>query len=166
MHQKNLVFPSILVSLLGVLTFCDVALGQDSWEDRMKIKGDLRYRLELIAKDGDDARYRNRLRARVALHAQVVDSLDVIIGAGSGSSDDPGSNNQSFTDAFTSKPLWLDLAYFDFHPSLIKGFSVLGGKMKNPFVRPGNSKLVWDPDLNPEGLALNYQRRFGSMGGR
>ena len=59
------------------LLFCGAAPGQEkeeSWTDRIKLKGDFRYRLELIAKDGDDTRYRNRLRLRAALHAKVLGS--------------------------------------------------------------------------------------------
>src|SRR5690606_16051443 len=32
---------------------------------------------------------------------------------------------------------------------------LIGGKMKQPFVTPGQS-LFWDGDINPEGLALKF----------
>ena len=73
------------------------------------------------------------------------------------------SNNQSLDAAFSSKPLWLDLGYFDYHPCDAAGLHVLGGKMKNPLYTVGKSELLWDPDLNPEGLALQVQPDLGTV---
>jgi hypothetical protein len=72
------------------------------------------------------------------------------------------SSNQTLGNAFSSKPIWLDLGYFDYHPGC-GVLHLLGGKMKNPFYAVGKSELLWDPDLNPEGLALKYQPKFGSV---
>lgn len=132
-----------------------------SWTDGIKLKGDFRYRFELIDTDDSDLRYRHRIRARVGIFAEVLDSLDVGIQLGSGSSDDPVSNNQTLTQAFSSKPIWIDLAYVDWHPGALEGFSLVAGKVKNPFYTVGKSELIWDPDLNPEGLAFSYQHAFG-----
>jgi hypothetical protein len=101
------------------------------------------------------------VRARFGLHAAVVDGLDAIVGLGTGSSDDPVSNNQSLDSAFSSKPIWLDLAYFDWHPGFAEGVHIYGGKMKNPLYKVGKSELLWDADFNPEGLALAAQPAFG-----
>lgn len=137
------------------------------WTDHLKVKGDLRYRVEMIKKDDGDLRYRHRVRARPAIVATVFDDLSATIGLGTGgtaSSDDEGdavSNNQTLGHGFSSKYIWLDLAYFDYHPSWFKGFQVLGGKMKNPLYRVGKSELLWDPDLTPEGLSIAYKRQFG-----
>ena len=47
------------------------------------------------------------------------------------------------------------------HLASDRGFrSVTGGKMATPFFRPGNHHLIYDNDLNPEGLALRYRRRL------
>ncbi|MCP4677227.1 MAG: hypothetical protein GY854_17265 [Deltaproteobacteria bacterium] len=131
------------------------------WTDYIRIKGDFRYRFEMIDKDEKDLRYRHRIRARLGVHAKIIDDLGVVVQLGTGGSDDPVSNNQSLTEAFSSKPLWLDLAYFDWHPSFADGLKLVGGKMKNPFYRVGKTELQWDPDMNPEGLALSYNRAFG-----
>jgi hypothetical protein len=131
------------------------------WYDRIHLKADLRYRIEMI-KDGDtELRYRHRIRARAGVFADVLDSLSAGVQLGTGGADDPVSNNQSMTEAFSSKPIWLDLAYFHWHPSgWIDDVNLWGGKMHNPYVRVGKSELLFDPDLNPEGLALNLGHRF------
>ena len=59
------------------------------------------------------------------------------------------------TDSFSRKDAYIDLAYFDYHPELIDGLRLVGGKMENPFYRV--SDLVFDNDLNPEGVALKYK---------
>jgi hypothetical protein len=136
---------------------------EPQWSDRIEPIGDLRYRLETIDQQGDDLRHRHRIRARFGFDVMVLDGLDVVVGLGTGSSDDPVSNNQSLDEAFTSKPIWLDLAFFDYHPAFVEGVHAFGGKMKNPLCTVGKSELLWDPDLNPEGLALRVQPAFGTL---
>lgn len=127
-----------------------------SWAEKVKFSGDLRYRHEFFDRPGRRDRSRHRIRARLQMHAKPSEDLDVVFRLASGSSPDPVSTNQTLTDAFSSKNLWLDLAYFDWHPETLGGLHILGGKMKNPFVPPGGSDLMWDGDLNPEGLGLAY----------
>ena len=127
-----------------------------AWAEKVKFSGDLRYRHEFF--DVEDDRYhrnRQRIRARLKMHAKPSDELDVIFRLASGS-DDPVSTNQTLGGAFSSKRLWLDQAYFNYHPDALAGVHVLGGKMANPFHRPQGSQLIFDGDLNPEGLALTY----------
>ncbi|HIJ72134.1 MAG TPA: hypothetical protein HPP87_12365 [Planctomycetes bacterium] len=137
------------------------------WIENVKISGDLRYRHESIdaesGGDWDQGHNRNRIRARIGIEARVNDETDVIFRLASGSAD-PVSTNQTLADSFSSKELWLDLAYFDWHPASIKGFNAFGGKMANPFYRVGKNQLIWDSDLNPEGLAANYVMPFGENG--
>ncbi len=136
---------------------------EKSWTDYIEIEGDFRYRIEVIDVEGEDLRYRHRLRLRPVLRATVVDGLEAVIRLGSGQSDTPLSDNQTFTDAMSTKPLWLDLAYVSYRPPPIDGLQLLAGKFKNSFTRVGKSELVWDPDLNPEGLGLTYQPSFGML---
>ncbi|OHB59318.1 MAG: hypothetical protein A2167_05835 [Planctomycetes bacterium RBG_13_46_10] len=129
------------------------------WVEKVKISGDFRYRHERIDeektasavrwKDGID---RDRIRARLMIEAMVNDDWGLGFRLASGSAD-PVSTNQSLEDSFSSKTLWLDLAYFHWHPQSLKGTNVFGGKMKNPFYRVGSNQLIWDSDLNPEGIA-------------
>jgi hypothetical protein len=39
--------------------------------------------------------------------------------------------------------------------------NVVGGKIKNPFLTVGKNQLIWDSDLNPEGIAAQYGLALG-----
>jgi hypothetical protein len=130
-----------------------------NWVKNIKISGDLRYRHESIdaETDGDWAKGRNRhrVRARLNIDAKLDEEWDVGIRLASGSAD-PTSTNQTLDESFSSKDFWLDLAYFDWHPLSMEGLNLYGGKMKNPFYKVGKTELIWDGDLNPEGIAAKY----------
>ena len=139
------------------------------WAGKVAITGDIRYRYEMIADDTANAagvqstadRYRDRIRARLAVTAKATDSLTVGIGLATTENNDPRSSNQTLTNAFSRKALDLDLAYFDW--KFASWGDLIGGKMKQPFFKPGQS-LFWDNDINPEGLALTFNSGiwFGS----
>ncbi len=127
------------------------------WLKRIKIFGDLRYRYENIGADNDGYpnRSRNRFRMRVGLKAKVNEQWDAGFRLASGSKE-PVSTMQTMSNSFSSKDIWLDRAYIDYHPSAIKNLHITGGKMANPFYRVGKNQLIWDSDVNPEGLAGRY----------
>lgn len=132
-------------------------LASDSWFNRVTYKADIRNRYEYIDQRGREVRNRNRLRLRAAFKMQVNDTLDFSFGLASGD-DNPNSTNQSFDNAFSTKDIRLDLAYFNWQ--LNDEFTLTGGKMKNPFYRPARNPILWDNDLNPEGLALSFDNNF------
>ncbi len=124
-----------------------------AWVNAITVKGDLRVRFEGIDDDAKDyTRTRSRVRARIGAYADVNDDVDVGISLASGSSD-PSSSNQTLDGAFTSKAIWLDLAYVKWD-IMSSGVDFIGGKMKKPFICV--SDLIWDGDVNPEGGALSY----------
>lgn len=144
------------------------------WADKIKISGDLRYRHEHIdAETGTtDVRWKNgrdreRIRARLMFEAMINDEWDVGFRLASGEREvlaseedlfaDPISSNQTLKQLFSSKDVWIDLAYFTWHPDTISGLNVLGGKVKNPFYNVGNNQLIWDTDLNPEGIGVKHK---------
>ena len=57
---------------------------------------------------------------------------------------------------FNRKPIGIDRAFFSW--AATEQLTFTGGKIANPFFRPGNHHLIYDSDLNPEGLALRYGR--------
>ena len=130
------------------------------WIEDVKLGGDFRLRYDNIYDDSEDD-YRNRLRIRVRLNliAKVNDEIDLHFRLASGSNS-PISTNQTLDDAFSSKSIWLDHAYFDYHPDWLEGLDIWGGKMNNPFYRPHGNQLIWDNDLNPEGIAVKYKKDF------
>jgi hypothetical protein len=145
------------------------------WASRVKFKGDLRVRSdrlesERVAGSGETAtvedaadRDRARFRARLAAEAKVTDTTKVGFGLASGDGD-PRSSNQTFTNANSTKSVYIDLAYADW--AFAPGARFVLGKQKQPYWRSGQS-LFFDNDLNPEGVAVTYERDmfFGSAYG-
>jgi hypothetical protein len=131
------------------------------WVEKVKISGDFRYRYDNIdAESGGEwtkGVNRNRIRARLNIIGKVNDEVDLGFRIASGSAD-PVSTNQDLENSFSSKDIWLDRAYFDWHPDMFTGFSFIGGKIPNPFYTAGDNQLIWDADLNPEGLAVKYEK--------
>ena len=115
----------------------------------------------MIRESATADRYRDRIRMRVSAQVQAAENISVGIGFATGEGGDPRSTNQTLGDVFSGKSLDLDLAYFSW--AIRRGVQLIGGKMKQPFFKPGQS-LFWDDDVNPEGLALTFERGvlFGS----
>lgn len=150
---------STLVVVASLIT--SSACAGDWWES-VSVKGDLRYRHEMIDTEDNDARHRHRVRARVAVTGQVNSNTKAVVQIATGS-DDPVSTNQTLGDGFSSKSVVLDLAYFEMtHPEL-PGLKVTGGKFNNPFYKPGKSELLWDSDFNPEGGVATFSRDFENV---
>ena len=127
----------------------DERMAAVSWAERMRWKGDFRYRYENIDEEGKDGRNRSRIRARTHLEADLSPTLEVGIGLATGG-DDPVSSNQTIGGGGSSKDIKIDLAYFDW--SGLANTSITGGKFKNYLIRPGGKGLRWDGDWRPEGL--------------
>ena len=140
------------------------AVAQEDWTDRVSFKGDLRLRYEAIDEDGEEDRNRMRFRTRFGLNAKVSDDVNFVFQLASGGGN-PVSTNQTFDDGFSTKDIGVDLAYVDWR--IRDGLNFYGGKMKNPLYKAGGVPLVWDSDLNPEGLAMKFTSGgfFGTAGG-
>ena len=65
---------------------------------------------------------------------------------------DPTTTNQTFT-GFQKYPIWIDQAYARWTPKCAPGLAVTAGKMPNPWE---TTDLVWDPDINPDGVWVRY----------
>jgi hypothetical protein len=139
------------------------------WVRNVKISGDFRYRHEnLDSENASTGRWnkgvnRHRMRARLMVEAMVNNDWDLVFRIASGSDKSPISTNQDLEDSFTKKDVWLDLAYFNWHPATMEGLKVFGGKMKNAFYRAGKNELIWDTDLNPEGIAVQYVMHLSNV---
>ena len=156
---------AFLTSLLAAsLIVCAPAVAQDDWTDRLTLKGDVRLRHETIDEDGEEERSRMRFRARLGLSAKVTDDVKVVVQLATGG-DNPVSTNASFDGGFSRKDIGVDLAYVDW--KIRDGVNFYGGKMKNPLFRAGSVPLLWDGDLNPEGLAVKFTSGgfFGTAAG-
>ncbi|MCX5812081.1 MAG: putative porin [Proteobacteria bacterium] len=128
-----------------------------------KFKGDLRLRGELSdrAETSSGTRERARYRLRLGTETAITDQVTVGVGLGSGeyastlagANGNARSQNQTMSDAFTRKPLWIDYAYAKYEPT--KWFSIVGGKFNNPVWQPSDFLLT--KDINPEGAAINLR---------
>lgn len=121
----------------------------------LRFAGDLRYRHETINEEGEAERNRHRIRARFGVTADVTANVRLGLQLASGT-DDPISANQDLDTGFNRKQIGIDRAFFSWAPTDELTFT--GGKFANPFFRPGSHHLLYDSDLNPEGLALRYAR--------
>ncbi|HMU90958.1 MAG: putative porin [Pseudomonadales bacterium] len=97
-------------------------------------------------------RDRLRLRARLGMLARLSDEWSGGVRLATGSNSDRVSTNQTLGQDFNKYTLLLDRAYLKFDPT--DWLSLTGGRIPNPWF---STDLVWDEDLNFEGLAANFR---------
>jgi len=146
------------------------------WVQNTTLKGDfrLRYAYNHVNGGTESDKQRARLRLRVGFETKVNDKLTLGVGLATGlsssndsrtdgtgnlTSDYARSANQTFTGAFSKKPINLDLAYAKYTPQPWASF--VGGMMVNPFWDP-EGKFVWDDNIRPEGFALLLNKSWDS----
>ncbi|QXI37193.1 putative porin [Pseudomonas xantholysinigenes] len=135
-----------------------------AWAAKTQIKGDVRLRYEDVNVDNPNSRSgnqdRERVRARVGFYSEINPQVDAGVRVATGSSSDARSTNQSLDNYFDKKSLWVDLAYLDWHPTAVPNLHLIGGKMMQPWVSMGD--IIWDSDINPEGVAVTYKTNLGA----
>ncbi|RYG37705.1 MAG: hypothetical protein EON93_03225 [Burkholderiales bacterium] len=100
-------------------------------------------------------RQRSNYRARLAFSAEVNDMVTVGLRLASGDDASPVSTNSTLGEAFYKDAIWIDRAFVDVEP--IKGVNITAGRMPNPFY---STDMIWDADINPEGLAISGKHNF------
>lgn len=106
-------------------------------------------------------RDRLRIRARLGLDAEISKGVDAGFRIATGSLSDPVSTNQTLGNTNRPYQLVLDQAYLRWRGDA-QAITAFGGRMPNPFL---STDLVWDADLNFDGLALRIApRHFGDEG--
>lgn len=128
-----------------------------SWAKDIKLKADMRYRYE--HSDIEDSRNKNRqrVRARIGLEGKAND--EVTLGFRLSTGADANSGNQTLGDQWDDKEIYLDLAYINYAPVAVDGLDVTLGKFKYPWYVA--TDLLWDGDVNPEGIAATYETKVG-----
>lgn len=126
------------------------------WVKDMKVSGDFRYRYENVEVDGGNNQDRQRVRLRVGIAGQANDFVDYGIRVATGGASATSANQN--IDGATKKEVRLDQYYVKIHPDLFKGANLFLGKMPQPWA--GRTGLVWDGDLNPEGVAVTWAKQF------
>lgn len=131
--------------------------GSPAWPQKIKLKGDFRARYQVQQKENSANRDRARLRFRLGTEVKVAGDTKVYAGFATGG-DDPRSTNDTWDNTFETGDLRLDYAYAEH--DLSDAIKVKLGKIKKtPFWHA--SDLLWDGDINPEGIAMNM--KHGSM---
>jgi hypothetical protein len=71
------------------------------------------------------------------------------------------SSNVTLGDYFAPKGIYLDRAYLQLNPEIAPALKIVAGKFENPFrSKHFGDMLVWDDDIQPEGVALKYRFDF------
>ncbi len=126
--------------------------GRDDWQERQRER--YRLRIGLRGTLMDDWFFGVRLET-----SQNPRSTNVTFG-----DDTSGSVNQSFNGPFskTNDGVYVGQAYFGYKG--LPDITLTAGKMPSPLV---TTRLVWDDDINPEGLAEQWKHTFsfGNTGG-
>ena len=124
-----------------------------------KLSGDIRLRQQFETQAPQNANVtneRSRTRFRFRLNGDAL--LQKGWGAGfaleTGQAADSG--NQTFENGNDDYNLYLARAYVSYRPNA--NWLFVGGKQRNPFY---TSDLVWDSDINPQGLTEIYTRELG-----
>ena len=133
--------------------------------DRFQASGDLRLRHEWDGRRGAENRNRERMRLRLGATVDIGKGLLAGFRLRSG---DPRDAQSPYHDFGRSDGRWMlgsadvniDLGYLTYKPTFLEGAWLTGGKFKHAFARtPVYGELVWDADVNPEGVAAGYTAR-------
>ena len=150
------------------------------WSQRVRVSGDFRLRYEQDLFDAGNGDFLNpsnptqimnstvdrqalKLRARLGVDAKVADDFQVGIGLATDTNRSPGSpvsTNATLGDSFNKKALALDKAFLKWSPD--PSFAIWGGRFPNPWYY---TDLVWDPDINFDGVALQYHPQLSNLWG-
>ena len=134
----------------------------------LELYGDARVRYEI--RDGetltDDSQQRNRERYRLRLGLRGILADDWFFGVRLETGTSSRSTNVTFADESSGGPfnkgsdgVFVGQAYFGYKG--FKDITLTVGRMANPMV---STLMVWDPDINPEGLAEQWKHTF-TLGG-
>jgi len=122
---------------------------------RFKVSGDFRLRYEgnygIETGDWD----RGALRARLAASYAATNALTIGARLATGDPDDPNSSDVTFSNFADDFDVSLDMAYAAYS---VGGARAWGGKFALPFTR---TDLVWDSDVNPQGVGAAYRLPVG-----
>ncbi len=125
--------------------------------------GDLRVRYAPIFGGGRSdqpapaSQQRNRFRLRLNATSRFSEEIGGGLRLASGEVGDPISTNQNITGFFTRKPITIDRAYLSYTPNWLKPLNITAGKWGYTWLR---TQMMWDDDLNPEGLSESVTFRW------
>ncbi|PCJ64249.1 MAG: hypothetical protein COA73_04110 [Candidatus Hydrogenedentota bacterium] len=127
-------------------------------KEKFSFSGDLRLRQESSMKlDTSPDRHRQRLRLRFGGEVQLTSEVRIGARLVTGDADDPKSTHQTLGNNFSSLEVSFDRIFLNYSPQWLENGWITVGKFDHPFMRnPIYNGLVWDSDVQPEGLVFGY----------
>lgn len=141
-------------------------LGSISFSGDIRLRSEMFFGLTNSLPNGDNpavlgndlsARFRPRIRARLAIRGRINEQFDWGLRFATGSYTDNISTNQTLTDFYNRKPFGLDQAFVTYKPKQVRGLRIQGGKFAPPWTF---TEMTFDNDLMVEGLNQSYARDF------
>jgi hypothetical protein len=123
------------------------------WIDTIDWEGDLRLRYDGTFEDGEVDNNRFRFRGRFGFASEFTNKLQFSLRLAT-SDGDPVSTNLDFGEGFSSKDIAIDRVFFNWQALI--DLDIAFGKMGRPWFRAGSNSLLWDSDLNPEGVNARW----------
>jgi len=128
------------------------------WVSRTKIKGDVRLRHQYERRTNDtEARNRSRIRYRLGVITNPTNNVEVGAGLASGGQD-PRSTNQTLENSFETPDIRLDYAYAQWKPR--EDSKIIGGKFERKAYLWAPTDILWDSDITPNGIGINYEPKI------
>ncbi len=142
------------ILVLATLAFASQGQAQEDSLPRFRFSGDFRLRYENNSNDPlspNGVRNREVFRVRAGATVTINEYLTAGARLVTGDSDDPKTTDVTLSNFLDDLEVSLDQAYIQFAH---RGLVLSGGKFPNPFLRA--IEVIWDGDVNPQGLAGSY----------
>ena len=153
------------VAALCLLSIPAAPAAAASDDNPLKFSADGRFREE-YATSVNDGPERNRLRVRLRLAASYWANSELEVGArlSTGSASDPNAPYLNLGNGLERAQFNLDRAFATYRPGWAKGTNLTFGKFGHPFwSTPVFGEIVWDADVQPEGISLGYSAPPGFL---
>jgi hypothetical protein len=143
-----------LAIVVAASPFVSEAQAQKEVFNGLDFSGDFRLRYENTnnqqSADIRDSRSREVVRFRAGLSRKINGLFKFGARLATGSSDDPNTADVTLGNFVNDLEISLDRVFLELR---YQNLFLTGGKFANPFLR---TDLVWDGDVNPQGLAGSY----------
>jgi hypothetical protein len=141
---------------------------ETEWKPDKAWAGDLRLRTRDTKSGLNDVRIREVLRARLAYRADVQQDMTAYLRLATSTStvgDSAISANQTLGDSaapgMQRRSFGLDLAYLEYRP--MADAAVWAGKTPVVFYAPAKNQMVYDADLDFEGVSAKWSMQMGDL---